>query len=99
MSSRPGNRDTMEGFLRDLSVRLTRLERRSYPRAGGGSPRVWVGDSPPSDGNVELWFSPSATLLYVRVAGEWVPVGGPGGTDALFRFPTTYDGLVAAAAP
>lgn len=31
----PRDRNTMEGFLRDLQVRLTRLERHTHPHIGG----------------------------------------------------------------
>jgi hypothetical protein len=57
------DRETMTGLLKDFDKRVTHLERRGVGTGGGGGSvnEVWIGDTPPTDPNVELWFQPSPT--------------------------------------
>jgi len=55
------DRETMTGLLKDFDKRLTQQERRAMGGGGGGGGsvnEVWIGPTPPTDPNVELWYQP-----------------------------------------
>jgi len=84
VSTRPiQGRETINGFLRDLNVRLSRLERHTHSSGvgcsgGGGGPvpsEVEVSTSDPIVTNplAELWFDPDApTDPFQSINEVWI---------------------------
>ena len=82
------DRETLDGFLRDLDVRLTRQERRPSGMGASKTEVVVTEYEPSAAGSLDLWYQPSGSETGGGggggggAQGPAGPAGPPGATGA-----------------